>query len=89
MARPKGTTPPRVYVNARVRKDLSDTVDALTTNGNPTRSQMIERALDLYVVLPIGMAELLVSISHASGKDRAKLLAELTRDYLPKLSRPR
>jgi hypothetical protein len=85
MARPKGTTPPREYVNARIRKDLSDTVDTMTANGNPTRSQMIERALDLYVRLPPGMAEVLLSIADASGKERAKLVAELNRDFLPKL----
>jgi metal-responsive CopG/Arc/MetJ family transcriptional regulator len=49
MARPKGKTPPRVYVNARIRKDLSDELTELTRDGNPTRSQVIERAVEMYL----------------------------------------
>ena len=49
MVRPKGDTPPREYVNARIRKDLHDELKRLTAKGNPSKSQAIEQAVELWV----------------------------------------
>ena len=49
MARPKGDTPPREYINARIRKDLFDEITALTKGGNPSRSQAVEQAVEMWL----------------------------------------
>ena len=49
MARPKGDEPPREYVNARIRKDLFDELNAATNKGNPSRSQAIEQAVEMWL----------------------------------------
>ncbi len=49
MPRPKGQSPPREYVSARIRKDLLDELTEITASGNPSRSQAIEIAVEMYL----------------------------------------
>jgi hypothetical protein len=50
MVRPKGDAPAREYVNARIRKDLHDALKRATALSNPTKSQAIEQAVELWLI---------------------------------------